>query len=188
MGMLAYICQLLKMDTLWRLGTINPKNYNLKLMHIIMRCSCLLFVFGWGQGWCTQRGFVKTRLKRDLNIDFRVTTERRWWWWCNLQLLKRANVFPEWSCGSCFVPEVTDNARVMMMMMSRDGGGGQRRAALQSHPDSLSGWTTFLGEGIEWRKENSARKKLKTKRKESRGEVLRDSWNTCSVMDFILSV
>lgn len=77
---------------------------------------------------------------------------------------------------------------MMMMMMSRDGGGGRRRAALQSHPDSLSGRTKFLGEGIERRKENSARKKLKTKRKESKGEVLRDSWNTWSVMDFILSV
>lgn len=49
-------------------------NYSLK--HVYLRCFSLLFVLSSGQGCCTQRRFVKTRLKRDLNIDFRDTSEK----------------------------------------------------------------------------------------------------------------
>jgi len=124
--------------------------------------SCLLFVFGSvqvkdGLKW-TRRGFVKTWLERDLNID-------------SLQRENDAAI-----CSSWKGPTSSQNDRaarvlmkmmkrmMMMMMMSRDGGW-RRAALLHPHPD----WQTqVLGEGIERRKENSARKKLKTKRKESK--------------------
>ncbi|KAL1282895.1 hypothetical protein QQF64_001698 [Cirrhinus molitorella] len=61
-------------------------------------------------------------------------------------------------------------------MRSRDGGGGRRRASVrsvssQSHPERLpacAAGRSSWGRGSRRRKENSARKKLKTKRKEAK--------------------
>lgn len=88
---------------------------------------------------------------------YRLTTARRW---CrNLQPLKRANVLPEWSCGSCVVPDDEDDEDDDESWRWMEEGGSSSFASRD--------WQTEVpGGGDERRKENSARKKLKTKRKE----------------------
>jgi len=141
--------------------------YRLRWIGYIMkpRYLKLLFTlrvwFSSGQGWVE----MDTKRIRENMIGerpkYRLTTARKR---CrNLQLLKRANEFPEWSCGSCVDEDDEEDDDDDESWRWLEEGGSS--SSTIPHPD----WQTqVLGEGIERRKENSARKKLKTKRKESK--------------------